>query len=355
MITILLILGLVLLCAALNVALPNSRLTLADLSKYMDPAGRVQPVVELLAQRNDILMDPQWTPGNLPTGHQYSIRAALPTAQLRDYNEGVMPSKSAVAQQTEGMSIIEAWSEVDAAEANLNGEEAAFRAGEDAAFLQSLEQELARLMIYGNVKTNSKEFNGIATRIATRANPQFIDCDPGSVGTAAEYTSVYLADWGEDLFCIYPKGSPAGLQNIDHGRQIIQFTDGKRMSALVTQYIWNVGMVARDHRRLVRVGNIIMDDLLARNATQLPTATTSIIYKMTDAIYKLPDDKGSKVFYMNRSVHAALSKIALDRSQNVVMFETGVTQFGKPHRWLSFLGVPIRPVDRILTTEAEVP
>jgi hypothetical protein len=332
-------------------ALPNTRLTLADLTKYMDPQGGVAPVAEILVQRNDILMDPVWQPGNLPTGHQFSVRTALPTAYLRDYNEGVLPSKSAVAQMTEGMSIIEAWSEVDAAEANLNGNERAYRAAEDKAFLQAMERRLTDLMIYGNVKSDSKEFNGIATRINALTDTQFVDCG-GAAGNVN--TSIYLAEWGDELFGVYPKGSEAGLQNVDHGKQIIQFSDGKRMAALVTQFIWNCGMVCRNRQRLVRIGNIVTADLIARTGTQAINAATNIIYKMTDAIYRLPHGEGRRVFYMNRTVHAALAKIALDRSQQVVKIEEGVTQFGKPHSWLSFLGIPIRPVDRILTTEARV-
>lgn len=335
-------------------ALPATRLTLGDLSKYMDPAGKVQPVTELLLQRNDILFDPMWMPGNLPTGHQFSVRTALPAASLRDYNEGVLPSKSAVAQQTEGMSIIEAWSEVDAAEANLNGNASEFRAGEDAAFIQTLEQTLANLMIYGNVKVNPKEFNGIATRIPNFGHPQFVNCNVGFTGGGQVYTSILLAEWGDELFMVYPKGTEAGLHNTDLGRQIIQFTDGKRMLALVSQYVWNCGMVARDHRRLVRVGNIKVADLRARINSQALTNENNIIYKMTDALYRLPHGNGRRVFYMNRTVHSALAKIALDKSQNVVTLESGLTQFGTPHSWLSFLGVPIRPVDKIKNTEDEV-
>jgi len=325
-------------------------MTLADLSKYMDPTGKVGPVTELLAQRNDIVMDCLWQPGNLPTGHQFSVRTALPTAFLRDYNEGVLPSKSAVAQQTEGMSIIEAWSEVDAAEITMNGEQEAFRAGEDMAFIQALEQKYAQLLIYGNVKADTKEFNGIATRINVLSHPQFISAG----GAGADNTSIYLAEWGDDLFCIYPKGSQAGLQDIDLGKQVIQFADGKRMVALVTQYIWNCGLVARDYRRMVRIGNIDVSDLMTRAGTQAIAAPTNIIYLMSDAIYRLPHGNGNKVFYMNRTVHASLAKIALDKSQNVVTIESGLTQFGKAHSWLSFLGVPLRPVDRIINTEAVV-
>lgn len=335
-------------------ALPTTRMNLADLAKYMDPKGKVMPVAELLAQKNDILWDIPWQPGNLPTGHQFSVRTALPTAYLRDYNEGTLPSKSANAQETEGMSIIEAWSEIDEAEADLNGNRNAFRAQEDAAFTQALHQKLAQLLIYGNAATDQKEFNGLATRLNSTSLENFVDCEDASPTGGTIYTSVYLTAWGDELFGIYPLGSMAGLKNVDHGRQIIQFTDGKRMAALVSQFIWNCGIVARDYRRIVRIGNINVTDLLARGDTQALTAATNLIYKMLDAIYKLPDDTGTRVFYMNRTVHAALSKMALDKSQNVVTIERGFTTWGTPHSWLSFLGIPIRCIDRILTTEALV-
>ena len=328
--------------------LSTSRLTLADLAKMMDPNGRVAPIIELLAQRNEILMDLPWQEGNLPTGHQFSVRTTLPTASLRDFNEGVATTKSAVAQQTEGMSIIEAWSEVDEAEAQLNGNEAAFRASEDKAFIQSLEQKLTDLLIYGNVRSSQKEFNGLATRMAALAHPQVINCG----GTGSDNTSVYLAQWGDNMFGVYRKGSPAGLQSVNHGRQIIQFSDGSRMAALVSQYIWNCGLVQRDYRSAARIANVDTSDLVARTGTQAITASTSLIYAMIDAIYKLPDDSGSRVFYMNRRAHSALAKIGLDRSQDVVTIREGATQFGRPYRWLDFLGVPIRCVDRILNTEA---
>ena len=124
-------------------ALPTSRMNLADLTKYMDPNGGVTPVVELLAQRGtkELLGYPGWQPGNLPTGHEWGVRTALPTAYTRAYNDGVELSKAGNARQTEGMAIIEAWSEVDAAEIKLNGQSSAFLAQENLAFLQTMEQK----------------------------------------------------------------------------------------------------------------------------------------------------------------------------------------------------------------------
>ena len=75
----------------------------------------------------------------------------------------------------------------------------------------------------------------------------------------------------------------------------------------------------------------------------------------SDWFYRLPDGGGGrKVFYCNRTVHASLAKIAMDRSQQVVTIQEGVNQFGHAMQWASFLGVPIRPMDTIVNTEAAV-
>lgn len=334
-------------------ALPTTRLTLADMLKYLDPKGRGAPVVELLAQRGmkEIQGYLGLQPGNLPTGHQFSVRTALPTAYLRDYNDGVTPSKSATAQLTEGMAIIEAWSEVDCAEAKLNGQEAFYRASEGAAFIEAMWQKYVQLFMYGNAKSDSKEFNGLATRFSSLASGNVIDCG-GATGTTN--TSIYLVNFGEDFFGIYPLGSEGGLQNVDHGRQIIQFSNGNRMAAYVSQYVMNAGLVLRDWRRIVRIANINVTELRARSGTQGVGAPTNIIYAMSDATQLVPDGMGTRVFLCNRTVIACLMKIGLDKSQQVVTIEQGLTQFGKPFQQVSFLGIPLIPVDRMLNTEAKI-
>lgn len=44
-------------------------LTLADWGKRIDPNGKVDKIIELLAQTNPILQDMLIVEGNLPTGH----------------------------------------------------------------------------------------------------------------------------------------------------------------------------------------------------------------------------------------------------------------------------------------------
>ena len=335
-------------------ALPTTRLNYADLIKYMDPAGRVRPVVELLAQQGAKQLQGSmvWQPGNLPNGHKFSVRTALPTSYLRDYNEGVPPSKSAVSQLTEGMSIIESWSEIDAAEAKLNGQAEMFRAQENAAFIESMWQKYSQLFIYGNAGLDSKEFNGLATRLSATSAGNVISAGGDAAPTN---TSIYLVNFGDDVFGIYPLGSMAGLDNVDHKTQIIQFSDGKRMAALVTQFIMNCGLVVRDWRRIARIANIKVADLRARTTTQAVTAATNIVYGMSDLTQMVPDGLGTRVYLANRTVIASLMKIGLDKSQSVLSVQSGLTQFGKPYQQVTFLDIPVIPMDRILNTEDQVP
>jgi len=334
-------------------ALPTTRMTLADLAKRMDPNGEVTHVVELLAQRGwkQLQGYMPWQPGNLPTGHQFSVRTAEPEAHLRDYNDGVPPSKSAVAQVVETCSKIEAWAEIDAAEANLNGKAAAFRAQENTAFISAITKKFMQLLLYGNPATDQKEFKGLAIRNNSIANANVVDCGGDN---AATNTSIYMMQLGDEFFGIYPPGSQAGWTEEDLGKQVIQFADGKRMLALMTQYVWDCGLVCRNWKRTGRAANIKVADLRARANTQAIGAATNIMYALVDLLAMLPDEEGTTVLLANTTVIAALAKMAMDRSQNVLTIEQGIDQVGKPWRQVQFLGVPFVNCDRILNTESKV-
>lgn len=333
--------------------LPATRLLMSDMLKYLDPDGMATPVVELLAQKGakEIMGYLPWQPGNLALGHQFSVRTGEPTAELRDFQEGIAPSKSSLAQQTEGMCNIEAWAEVDEAEANLNGQGAAFRAGENKAFISALEKKFMAQFIAGNSRTSRKEINGIQTRLSSLAAGNVLDC--GGTGSA-DNTSIYLLNFGDEFFGTYPKGTPMGIRHNDLGKQVIQMADNKRMVALMTQFVMTFGIVVRNWRRINRAANINVADLRARATTQATTASTNILYALSDMLQMLPDGDGTRVFGCNRTVIASLAKMGLDRSQNVLSVERGLTQFGRPFEQVSFLGVPFVPMDAITNTEAHV-
>jgi hypothetical protein len=335
--------------------LSSTALTLADWAKRIDPEGRVPVVAELLSQSNEILEDCMFKEGNLPTGERVVIRTGLPTVYWRALNQGIPNSKSTTAQVDEACGILEARSEVDKDLAMLNGNTAQFRLSEDTAFLEAMNQTQATTLFYGNPGTDPKQFLGLAARYSSLSggNAQNI---LSAGGSGSDNTSIYLVVWGDNtVYCPFPKGSKAGLIHEDLGEQTVYNSDGTRLQAYATRYQWKNGLVVKDWRYVVRICNIDVSDLIAQTGTQAANVSTAIIKLMARALYRIPNmSMGRAAFYMNRTVHSGLALAALDKSQYVLKIEQGLTQFGQPNSWLSFLGVPLRRVDAILNTEAVV-
>lgn len=335
--------------------LATTALTLADWAKRIDPDGNVPVVAELLSQSNEILDDAVFMEGNLPTGHRVVIRTGLPTVYWRALNQGIPNSKSTTAQVDEACGILEARSEVDVALARLNGNTAQFRLSEDSAFLESMNQTQATTMFYGNPATDPKQYLGLAPRYSSLSAGNSANIlDAG--GASTNNTSIFLVVWGDNtVFCPFPKGTKAGLVHQDLGEQTVYNADGTRMQAYATRYEWTNGLVVKDWRYVVRISNINVTDLITQANTQTAAAATNIIKLMARALYRIPNmSMGRAAFYMNRTVHSGMALAALDKSQYVLKIEQGLTQFGQPNSWLSFLGVPLRRTDALINTEARV-
>ena len=335
--------------------LATSNLTLADWAKRTDPDGRIPIIAELLSQSNEVLEDCVFKEGNLPTGERVVIRTGLPGVYWRALNQGIPSTKSTTAQVDEAAGILEARSEVDKDLAMLNGNTAQFRLSEDTAFLEAMNQTQATTLFYGNPGTDPKQFLGLAARYSSlsAANAQNI---LSAGGSGSDNTSVYLVVWGDQtVYCHFPKGSKAGLIHEDLGEQTVYNSDGTRLQAYATRYQWKNGLVVKDWRYVVRICNIDVSDLIGQTGTQAASAATNIVKLMARSLYRIPNmAMGRAAFYMNRTVHSGLSIAALDKSQYVLKINEGLSQFGTPYSWLSFLGVPLRRVDAIINAEAVV-
>ncbi|MEI7875747.1 MAG: major capsid protein [Alphaproteobacteria bacterium] len=325
-------------------AIGNTALTYTDWAKrYND--GRISVIVELLSQTNEILDDMRWVEGNLPTGHRTSVRTGLPQGTWRQLNYGVQPTKSTTTQITDACGMLETYSEIDKALADLNGNSAEFRLSEDKAFLEGLSQQLAQTLFYGNTATSPEKFMGLAPRFNTASGTAAISqnvIDAG--GTGADNTSVWLVVWGDlTVHGIFPKGSKAGLQMRDLGEQTLTDINGNRFQGYRTHYKWDAGLTVRDWRYAVRIANIDVSDLSAPT----PPDLTKFMIKAT---HKVPSLKtGQPVFYMNRTGRQWLD-IQAATKDNVML---KISEFeGRPVR--EFLGIPIRTCDQILNTEPRV-
>lgn len=334
--------------AVFGATLSANALTLADWAKRLDPNGKVPTIVELLSQSNELLADMIWRQGNLPTGHQTTLRTGLPAVAWRMLNQGVTPSKSTTAQTTVTAGMLEAWSEVDVDLITLNGNMAAFRLSEARAFLEAMNQEMASTVFYGNSGLAPEEFMGLAPQYSSSLATNGANVIKAG-GVGSDNTSIWVVAWGEEtVHGIFPMGSKAGLQHNDYGEETVEVTTGvagSRMRAMRERWQWKAGVVVKDWRYVVRIANIDTSDL----GGGTPPDLIDLLEQATEI---LPNRLGKPVIYMNRTVRRYLRK----QTRTDVSTGGGLTYDNVNGRTvLSFGDIPVRIVDSLLTTEAVVP
>lgn len=321
--------------------------TLADVAAALDPNGEIATIVEILkTSSNDVLSSLSFQEGNLPTGHQSSVRTGIPTPTWRKLYGGVQPTAGSVAKVVDSIGMLEDYAEVDKALADLNGNTAAFRMQEDTAHLQGMNDTMASTLFYGNEGITPEAFTGLSPRFNSLSAANGLNIiDAG--GTGSDNTSIWLCVWGPTTgFGIYPKGTRAGLQRSDKGQVTIENVDGAggRMEAYRTHYRWDVGLSIRDWRYFVRIANIDVSDLsVAANQAKL-------VDYMIMATERIPSfGVGRAAFYCNRGVREKLRLGMLSKTAYNLSWESVE---GK--RVLTFDDIPVYRTDALLNSEARV-
>ena len=322
--------------------------TLMDVAKRLDPDGKVDTIVEILSETNEVLEDMVWMEGNLPTGHRTTIRSGLPTPTWRKLYGGVQPGKSRTVQVTDTCGMLEAYAEVDKALADLNGNTAAFRLSEDRSHIEGMNQEFASSLFYASEATAPEEITGLAPRYnsLTAENAQNIIQNPSIEGS--DNASVWLVCWGENtVHGIYPKGSIGGLQITDKGQVTIENVDGSggRMEAYRSHYRWDCGLSVRHWRYVVRI-QYDQEDLTGDNSSG-----PDLIDLMTQALDVPPSlTLGRAAFYMNRRARSFLRRQMVEK----IAASTLTTEQIGGKQVMSFAGIPVRRCDALLNTESAV-
>jgi len=335
--------------------LAANQLTLLDAAKRTVNGKVDSGIAELLSQQNEILEDIVVIEANQPTSHLVTIRTGLPDVYFKALNAGTPVSKSLTSQVTEPCAKIVGRSHIDIDLLKLNGNSAAFRLSEESPFIEAMGQKFTEKLFSGNVGVDSKEFTGLATRYSSTSAG-----NGGNVilagGSGSDNASMYLVVFGEQtIFCPFPKGSQAGLTNRDLGEESVADASGNFYQAVRSLFEWEVGLVVKDWRYGVRIANIDMSDWIGVTGTQAGTAATNVVKLMVRAIARIPNfNMGRAAFYCNRSIKEGLMIQALDKSQNVLSVQDALTQFGTSMKQLSFMGIPVRTVDRLGIAETAI-
>tara|TARA_R110000868_G_scaffold257134_2_gene514239 strand:- start:707 stop:1744 length:1038 start_codon:yes stop_codon:yes gene_type:complete len=341
--------------------LGTTALTYGDWAKRIGPQGNVDTIIELLSQDNEIMQDEMVVEGNQPTGHVTTVRTGIPSGTWRLLNYGVPTGKSTTVKITDNCGMLETYSVIDKALADLNGNSAAFRLSEDMAFLQGLNQQMAQTMIYGNTSVNPERFMGLAPRYNTTASAQTGVNVIDAGGTGSVNTSIWLVCWGPNT-ChgIFPKGQMAGLRQTDKGDITPAYdANNNRYEAYTTHYKWDLGLCLRDWRFVVRIANIDSSLITGASAPNLINALIRAVHRIpvmpagvsTEQTSDAPQalSYGQPAIYCNRTVRTWLDIQALNKTNMLLQFENwhgrAVT---------TFRGIPVRTVDSILNNESRI-
>jgi len=331
-------------------ALTATNPTLIDLARAQDPDGSIGAVAEVLDQTNEILTDMTFQEGNMQAGHRSLVRVgSLPAPTWRKINEGVIPNKGQTAAVTDGTGEMTAYSEVDAKLANMSGNVKAFRMIEDRAHIEGMNQEATQTLIFGNDALEPEAFTGFAPRFNSLSGLNAENIIVGG-GAGTDNTSIWLVVWSPmTVFGIVPKGSKAGLQVNDKGLVTVENAGGvtgARMEAYRTNYQWDLGLVVKDWRYVVRIPNIDKSLLTVDVSTGANLANL-----MYSAMRRIPNLRmGRAAFYASRDTLTMLQQqlsVAVKQS-SLTVDNVGGTFTER------FQGIPIRRVDALAADEALV-
>lgn len=326
----------------------GSYATLLDYANREKPGGGIDEIIEVLASSNPIIGDAHVMEGNLPTGHQSIQRSSQPAGSWRLLNHGVATEKSTTTPRTDTCGILEAYSQIDVDIAMLNGDQAAFRASEDNAFVSGLNNTAATAIFYGNQAINPEQIQGLAPRynsIAGDYASQIVDAG----GSGSDNTSIWIVTWGaKTCSLMYPKGSKAGLTIEDMGKQLVRDSNGLLFTAYVTKFQWKLGVCLIDYRYVERICNIDYSDLTAD-----ASAGADLLDKLLDGYYARPTvdlGKMAKTFiYCNKTIAKFLHKQAQNKSNVNLSIDNPA---GQPI--VRFLDAPVHVCDNLAINEARV-
>jgi len=331
--------------AVLNATNP----TLLDVMAATDPNGSIAVVAEILNQTNEILDDWTMIEANQSTSHVTTVRTGIPAPTWRKLYGFVQPTKSTRAKITDSIGMLEDYSTIDKALADLNGNTSEYRLSEDRAHIEGMGQTAAQTLFQGDETLNPERFTGLNARFNS-LSAQNADNIVDAGGTGTDNASIWLLGWGPTtVHGIYPKGSSAGLHMEDKGQVTVQDTVGGTaglMEGYRTHYRWDLGLTVRDWRYVARICNIDRSNLTPDAATgaNLP----ELMFQAEEVI---PNMSGARfAWYMDRHIRTKVRQQVANATKSSTLTWEDVG--GK--RVMKIDDVPMRRVDALKVNEARV-
>jgi len=321
---------------------------LIDIYKQQDGRGQFVEVIEMLMEMNPMMDDAIAVECNKGTTHLHTVRSGLPAVTWGKLYKGIPNGKGKTSQVEDTTGFVEGLSTIDKRLLDLSTNEGAVRLSEAQAYLEAMANEVAAKLIYGNSASDPEEFMGLAPRFnslgAANGN-QIVDAG----GTGSDNTSIWFVTWGDNQCnLLYPKGTAAGVQREDMGKQRVTDGDGNAYYAMEEKFTHHIGLAVKDWRYVSRVANV--------DVSLMQAGSVAIYDFLRTAYYRLQSRRvagGKMAIYCNRDVLEALDALAANAGASDSFIRLKTTEVDG-REITSYRGIPIRETDAILNTEARV-
>ena len=328
--------------------------TMSDLAGRLNPESPEACAACRIIDESELLRDVTWLKDE---SSLRPISTLLRTTRSR-------ASALSHRQPADRRETLETIAVVDKKLAELNRNDAAWRAGEELPYLAAMSHDFERALFCGTMPRATERFHGFAGRYArldakkAATAPNVIDAG----GRGKNLTSIWLVGWSPNTcYCFYPKNTAAGLSIEDIGEEAALDKVGGEFRVLKTRYTWTFGLSVRDWRYVVRIANI-PKSLVEHVAGECPTQGTEspspsssaehpLCALLAQALNLIPSHEGVRLaFYGNRDV-ATVQNLLRAEPRNTC--PSGKKTESRPGV-LFFNDIPFRRVDALTWGEKEV-
>jgi hypothetical protein len=292
-------------------------------------------IIETMAMSNTMLQELPAVMANDGAVHTTLVRRSYPGGEHRIYNQGVGKKASQTEPVKDWITILEALSDVDAAQAEHSGNPNALYNSEASAFLVGMGLDQADDLIYGNHTQKPELIDGLATRY-----PKISDHCIDFGGTGNGLSSIYLVAAGPNAcHLIYPRGSTSvGVQRIDAGIVYADDGRGRVFRAHRDHFKAEYGIAVVHPDAVIRICSIPVDMTKQQRADLLETVLKHQ-KRLTKGIVNTALFANSDIIYQIERAGREM--------QYVVYPDTDI--WGKPIAAIN--GMRLREQDAILSTE----
>jgi hypothetical protein len=316
----------------------NERTTMLEVLKTIGPDGNMLTTAEVLEETNEVIQDLVWTEANNKMTHIGTVRNSDPEGEIRDFNAGTSRAASTRERIEDVIVQIERYSEPDKKLLDMMGSPDAYRADEARSITEGMGKQMVNKIFYGNNATNQADMTGIQPRLGTVDSVRVWNTG----GTGSDVSSIYGVIWGLDTcHMVYPTGTQVGIGVTDHGEQtVLDPADStKQFQAYRTHFTMDFGLHVRRPDSLIRIANI-------ETAGSSSTFNEDLLIKALNKAYM----RGIRmVLYVNDTIYSQM-QIRMKDKANVNFSWSNA--FGE--NTLTFMGRPVRMVDKITNTETAI-